>query len=86
MIGNIYEWCLDKEVSAANLPGGTDPLYDSSTSNKHVIRGGSWNYNINYNTSFYRNLYNANYEANGDNKGFGFRLCIYLERNDGGTL
>ena len=86
MIGNIYEWCLDKEVSVDNLPGGTDPLYDSSTSSKHVLRGNSWNYNVNYNTSFSRVIYNANYEANTTNKGFGIRLCIYLERNDGGTL
>ena len=86
MIGNVFEWCLDKDVADANLPGGTDPLYDASSGNKHVLRGDSWNFNINNNTSFHRYGYNANYEANSNTKGFGIRLCIYLDNNDDGTL
>ena len=86
MIGNIGEWCLDTEVADTDLPGGTDPLYDASSGNKHVLRGDSWNFKENYNTSFYRYIYNANYEANVNTKGFGIRLCIYLDNNDDGTL
>ncbi len=86
MIGNIGEWCLDKEVAAGSLPGGTDPLYAASTSKKHVVRGGCWNFTENNSSCFYRYIYNADYEGNVNTKGFGIRLCIYLDNNDDGTL
>ena len=92
MLGNVQEWCLDIFCSAANLQGGTDPLYDAVDSNNHVLRGagniGNGTTQLNANTTHlchFRFSYQANYEANGTTKACGIRLCIYLDNNDDGT-
>lgn len=42
MLGNVWEWCVDNW--RVNLPGipQINPVYIDPSTNKHLVRGGSW--------------------------------------------
>ena len=87
MLGNVQEWCLDIWCASADLQGGTDPLYDAENSNYHVLRGaGNISTPNSTHVCHYRKSYQSNYQANAETKACGIRLCIYLDKNDDGTL
>ena len=81
MLGNVWEWCLDNYVAVGSLPGGTDPIV-TSPQFYHVIRGAgvakdSNNHYVNWRQSGYYGYYGY-FDG-------GFRVCLYLEKNDDGT-
>lgn len=69
MLGNVWEWTWDRYTD--RLPGGTDPRFESSGSDR-VFRGGSW-----FNTAqFTRAAYRSNYIAPNFQDGYlGVRLA-----------
>ena len=97
MLGNVWEWCLDASVSAANMwnepcysqSDNLDPVGPTSVSSGktslRVKRGGAWNYNPRPSGSMQHDdgSDGSNQQLNGVN---GVRLCIYLDENDEGTF
>ena len=86
MLGNVREWCLDRNIAATSLASvtyGEDPVGPTTeqggSSVEGVMRGGSYADNaINcHGRHSGRRTYNTNY--------FGVRLCIYLTNHADGT-
>ena len=65
MHGNVYEWCFDGY--AEQLAGGSDKV-NSSTVDRRVLRGGSWNYYAGGTRSAYRGNSTPDYRV--DDLGF----------------
>ena len=83
MIGNAWELCLDMWSEASNLPDGTDPLVANSANNYyHVKRGASITCADNWNIVTTRK---SVYYGSSDDNDIGFRVCIFLDKNDDGT-
>ena len=83
MIGNAWELCLDMWSEASNLPAGTDPLVANSANNYyHVKRGASITCADNWNIVTTRK---SVYYSSSDDHDIGFRVCIFLDKNDDGT-
>jgi formylglycine-generating enzyme required for sulfatase activity len=70
MAGNVHEWCWD--WYAAPYAGGSDPRGPAtSTSDRRVLRGGSWYFNAYVARTALRDGYSPGYVG----YGFGFR-CV----------
>lgn len=84
MLGNLWEWCIDRYMSDENLKGGSDPLgptaEESSNTTRHVLRGGSYKWNVSYSDDRHNRPYSYGTEDHG------VRLCIWLTYNEDGTL
>lgn len=84
MFGNLWEWCLDRYISASKVKGGEDPLgptsEETSNTGKHVLRGGSYRWNATYVEDRLDRTYSYGTEDHG------IRLCIWLTYNEDGTL
>ena len=84
MFGNLWEWCLDRYISASKVKGGEDPLgptaEETSDTGKHVLRGGSYRWNATYVEDRLNRTYSYGTEDHG------IRLCIWLTYNEDGTL
>ena len=91
MLGNVYEWCLDRYVSesvVAAYTNGRDPVgpteadmtEEARTANYGVMRGGCYNENP------YSCHSRVNKKRGYNTNVFGARLCIYLDYNDNGTF
>ena len=65
MSGNVWEWCLNKyHESEMITPNRSDDV--------RVVRGGSWNYDLEYCRSSFRNLRLPNFR----NSDLGFRVVV----------
>lgn len=83
MIGNAWELCLDMWSEASNLPAGTDPLVANSANNYyHVKRGASITCAEDWHKVTTRK---SVYYGSSDDHDIGFRVCIFLDKNDDGT-
>ena len=83
MIGNAWELCLDMWSDTSSLPAGTDPLVANSANNYyHVKRGASITCADNWNIVTTRK---SVYYGSSDDNDIGFRVCIFLDKNDDGT-
>ena len=91
MLGNVFEWCLDRYVTAsvvANYTNGRDPVgpteadmtESARTANSGVMRGGCYNENP------YSCHLRVDKRRGYNTQTFGARLCIYLDYNDNGTF
>ena len=92
MLGNVYEWCLDRYIDAADVADhtyGADPIgpsVDYANTIKSVCRGGSYTSTTSTKlTVRSRFSKERTYPAN-QTKDYGVRLCIYLTQNDDGTF
>ena len=89
MLGNVYEWCLDRLIDSADVANhtyGADPIGpsgDYGNTAKSVCRGGA--YTSTKPTVHIRASKERSYPPN-QTKDFGVRLCIYLTQNDDGTF
>ena len=79
----FLKMCLDMWSEASNLPAGTDPLVANSANNYyHVKRGASITCADNWNIVTTRK---SVYYGSSDDNDIGFRVCIFLDKNDDGT-
>ena len=85
MLGNAYEWCLDRYISTgavATYTNGMDPVGPSceqgASETDGVVRGGCYNENpyACHSRVSKKRGYNTNV--------FGARLCIWLDNGDDG--
>jgi len=57
MHGNVFEWCgdvYDRKAYAGRTGTTDDPSVDTSTEDRRVLRGGSWDIDARYSRSAYR--------------------------------
>ena len=93
MLGNVYEWCLDRYIDAEDVADhtyGTDPVGpsgDYGSTSLSVCRGGSYSYTSTKprGVHMFRTSKSRSYPSN-QTKDYGVRLCIYLTQNDDGTF
>ena len=87
MLGNVYEWCLDRWIDAASLADhtyGTDPIGPSGnygSNSNSPTRGGSYKVSPS-GVSYARDQRPRSY----DTATHGARLCIWCTYNDDGTF
>ena len=92
MLGNVWEWCLDRFIESAYVADhtyGADPIGpsgDNGSAGKSVCRGGSYT-STKYTKLTVRSRVSKerSYPIN-QTKDYGVRLCIYLTQNDDGTF
>ena len=77
MLGNIYEWCLDKYTIDLGSEDVVDPLITEGTSGR-VVRGSRYNLSwVPYVRTTYR-AYQSEGKAEGQLDGYGFRVMCPL--------
>ncbi len=74
MHGNVWEWCQDVWQEHLGNHHQVNPLQQATyaKSRHHVVRGGSWLYDISYSRSASR----YHFEKDCRNSRLGFRLCL----------
>ena len=77
MHGNVWEWCQDHwhdSYEGAHTDGRA--WIEGGDSERRILRGGSWHYNLRYCRSACRN----DVEPSNDRNTFGFRVCCSTPR------
>ncbi len=76
MHGNVWEWCEDDWHENYQDAPTDGTAWLSGSSNKKVIRGGSWNYY----PGFCRSAYRVNDSRDNRNDNIGFRVVCVASR------